>query len=297
MVAERSELFDDRAGAKHLIQRRRRQHLRRRDDGAAQHQARRPRPRPRSARARRDWSGRVPRDTRPASQSANGQSAISHNRPGVKRLRIDPQTCPVWRAAEQRRRGQDVTKEPVVEDVGQQEQRAEDADPSSDPRRARAAAAEQRERPAARPRRDDQPVRDRRRLQQRVVRRGSTAWRRARRRTTARRRTRGRGAAPQPAIGEYAAIQRPTKRDQQRQRAEQPRRGRQRQSRACAADAARPAQTRSRPPPPCPTAASTGPEWPARESVPAARRGARRERRVAELVRMPSWYGRSQRDR
>ena len=95
VVAERPELFDDGAGAEHLIERRRGEHARRRQRAAPTARDRRPPP-PSTAESPRDGTGSpVARERRTASQTANGQSITSQNRPGVNRLPIDPHTWPV----------------------------------------------------------------------------------------------------------------------------------------------------------------------------------------------------------
>ena len=140
---------------------------------------------------------------------------------------------------EQRRRGQDVTKEAVVEGVGKQEQRAEDADPQQNPWTHAAREDQQRDHRYHNGDNQDQPIRDRRRLQQGDVRedqrldgerRGTPEDVPDRRPKALRHKRRaariGGGAGLQPCgVSPPQRIESPT-RDQQRQRREYPRRRR-----------------------------------------------------------------------
>ena len=124
---------------------------------------------------------------------------------------------------EQRRRREHVSEEPVVDDVGEDQERAEDPDREQDPRAHAARQDQQREQRHHGRDHQAQPVGDRGRLEQRGVRKDQRLGRQGRR--APRHVGHGSGAHPQSAIRLPQSVESP-EREQQRQRREDPRRRR-----------------------------------------------------------------------
>ena len=133
VITERSELFHNGAVAEHLSERRRREHARRRDHHPADREDRRRRTGHRRPHERRH-PGRPPQ-CHPGGDP-DGERPVG-NQPDEVRREQRPHRSPDLSGlmrAEQRRRRQHVAEEPVVDDVGEDQQRSEEADEEQHPR-------------------------------------------------------------------------------------------------------------------------------------------------------------------